>query len=63
MPAHALDQTLDVAYRRLRQHAVAEIENERSLRERGQNSIDGTVQNRTASKQRERIETKTRVSM
>src|SRR6516165_6993602 len=55
-PTYARDQTLDVAYRCFRQHAMAEIENERSLRESGQNSIDRTVQSRAASEQDERIE-------
>ena len=37
--AHAFNEPLDVADRRLRQHAMAEIENKRALREGGKNCV------------------------
>ena len=42
--------------RRLRQHAVAEIENKGASRESLQNGIDGTVERRTPDQQHQRIE-------
>jgi hypothetical protein len=54
--AHAFDEPLDVAYRRFRQHAMAEIENKWALRESGKNCVDRAVQRRSAGKQGQRIE-------
>ena len=53
---HAFDEPLDVAYRRFRQHTMAEIENKWALRESDKNCLDRAVQRRSAGKQGQRIE-------
>src|SRR5687768_4030743 len=53
---HALEHLLDMSDRRVRQDAVAEVENERPAGERGKNRIDTAVERRASGSQRQRIE-------
>src|SRR4051812_772178 len=53
---HASQHLLDMGDRRLRQDAVAEIEDERSIRECLHHRIDSTVERAAAREQCERIE-------
>ncbi len=54
--AHALEHLLDMRDRRLRQDAVAEIEDEWAARQRRQDVVDVAVERRAAGEQRQRIE-------
>src|SRR3954447_925000 len=53
---HALEHLLDVSDWRVRQNAVAEIENKRPAAERCKNCIDAAIDRRAAGAQRQRIE-------
>src|SRR5712672_1306286 len=54
--AHAREHLLHMRDRRLRQDAVAEIEDERPIRKRSKNLVDGPVERAAARHQRQGIE-------
>src|SRR5215218_1306127 len=53
---YALEHLLDVSDWRVRQNAVAEIENKRPAAERCKKRIDAAIERRAAGAQRQRIE-------
>src|ERR1700733_11375143 len=56
MAADPCDQALHMGNRRVRQDAVAEIENERLSSERFSDGVDRAIKRRSASEQHQRIE-------
>src|SRR5580692_591426 len=56
MVANPRDQTFHMSDGRVRQDAVTKVENKRALPERFEDGVDPTIQRRSASKQRQRIE-------
>src|ERR1700722_4066512 len=56
MAANPCDQALHVGNRRVRQDAVAEVENERLSSERFLDGVGRTIERRSTSEQHQRIE-------